>query len=167
MDSRREEELPTRPTLLNRLKNLDDQESWRDFFDSYWNLIYRVAIRSGLTEAEAQDVVQETVITVSRRIHQLDYDPQRGSFKGWLLQTTRWRIMDEFRKRAKLPAHQPADPDNARRTGRLDRLPDPTGGDFDQAYEEEWRKNLWQAALERVRRRVSPKQFQIFDLYVL
>lgn len=168
VDSQRDELLPTRPSLLSRLKDLDDQESWRDFFDSYWNLIYRMALRSGLTESEAQDVVQETVITVSKNIQQFQYDPARGSFKGWLLQTTRWKIMDEFRKRAKLPAQNaPPDADNARRTDLIERVPDPAGHDFDKAYEEEWQKNLWNAALERVRRSARPKQFQIFDLYIL
>jgi RNA polymerase sigma-70 factor (ECF subfamily) len=168
MDPQRDETLPTRPSLLSRLKDLDDQESWRDFFDSYWNLIYRMAIVAGLTQAEAQDVVQETVITVAKNIQQFKYDPARGSFKGWLLQTTRWRIMDEFRKRGTLPPQAPApDPDNTRRTDPIERVPDPASRDFEQVYEEEWQKNLWNAALERVRRRVRPKQYQIFDLYVL
>ena len=52
----------TRYSLLSRLQNWDDQESWKDFFDTYWRLIYAVAIKSGLTDAEAQDVVQETVV---------------------------------------------------------------------------------------------------------
>ena len=57
---------PTRYSLLSRLQNWDDQDSWRDFFDTYWRLIYSVAIKSGLTENEAQEVVQETVIAVAR-----------------------------------------------------------------------------------------------------
>jgi DNA-directed RNA polymerase specialized sigma24 family protein len=50
------------------LKNSEDQASWQDFFDTYGRLIYGVAIKSGLTEAEAQDAVQETVIAVARNI---------------------------------------------------------------------------------------------------
>ena len=34
--------LPTRQTLLSRLKNWDDQSSWREFFNLYWRLIYGV-----------------------------------------------------------------------------------------------------------------------------
>ena len=54
--------IPTRRTLLSRLKNFDDHLSWRNFFDTYWKLIYSVALKSGLRDAEAQEVVQETVI---------------------------------------------------------------------------------------------------------
>src|SRR5438132_294694 len=94
-----EDSLPTRHSLLSRLKNWDDSESWSDFFNTYWRLIFNFACKAGLTEAEAQDVVQQTVIEVSQKIREFKYDPKRGSFKTWLLQLTRWRIQDQFRKR--------------------------------------------------------------------
>ena len=81
--SRNEETwLPTRQTLLSKLKNWDDQSSWREFFNLYWRLIYGVARQAGLSEAEAQDVVQETIITVAKQIPQFRYDKSKGSFKS-------------------------------------------------------------------------------------
>ena len=77
--------LPTRRTLLSRLKKADDQAGWQEFFDTYWKLIYGVAIKAGLTDAEAQDAVQETVIAVSKHIGRFKYDPAQCSFKTWLL----------------------------------------------------------------------------------
>src|SRR5947207_6846915 len=93
--------IPTRHSLLNRLKDWADQESWQEFFDTYWRLIYNVAIKAGLTDTEAQEVVQETVIAVARKIGEFKTDSTHGSFSAWLMQLTRWRIVDEFRKRAK------------------------------------------------------------------
>ena len=87
-----EELIPTRASLLSRLKDQRDDESWHDFFNTYWKLVYSVALKAGLTEQEAQDVVQETLITVSRRIPEFRYDPAVCSFKTWLLNLTRWRI---------------------------------------------------------------------------
>src|SRR5580765_7675735 len=89
--------IPTRLSLLSRLKEWDDQESWRVFFNTYWKLIYNAAIRAGLSDAEAQDVVQETIIAVSKNI--LVYDAAKGSFKNFLMQQTRWRIVGQLRKR--------------------------------------------------------------------
>ena len=63
-----EDSIPTRYSLLSRLQDREDQDSWKDFFDTYWRLIYSFAIKSGLTDAEAQDVVQETVISVAQDI---------------------------------------------------------------------------------------------------
>src|SRR5438034_9333631 len=68
MPETKDELIPTRWSLLDRLKDLDDQESWRDFFDTYRSLIYSVALKSGLTDAEADDVVQETVISVAKKM---------------------------------------------------------------------------------------------------
>src|SRR5215468_8087965 len=89
----------TRATLLARLVNCDDQVSWQEFFDIYWRLIYSVARRSGLTDAEAQDVVQDTMVAVARHMPTFKYDPAIGSFKGWLLNLTRWRVIDQMRRR--------------------------------------------------------------------
>src|SRR6267143_4162679 len=93
--------LPTRQSLLSRLKDWDDHESWRDFFDTYWRLIYGLAVKSGLTNTEAQDVVQETLLAVAKEMPDFKYEPARGSFKGWLLEITRRRIANQVRKRLK------------------------------------------------------------------
>lgn len=166
MAGNRDEYLPTRNSLLGRLKDLDDQTSWRDFFNTYWKLIYNTAIRAGLSPADAEDVVQETVLTVTRRIKELKYDPALGSFKGWLLNTTRWRIADQFRKlnAGRIADHHHSENDG-RRTAAIERMPDDFN--WDEHWERDWQRNLMDAAIEKVKREVSPRQFQIFDLYVL
>src|ERR1041385_1484139 len=93
--------LPTRATLLGRLKDWKDEESWREFFQLYRRLIFSTAIKAGLTEAEAEDVVQETVLSVAKTIKEFQYDPQRCRFKSWLRHLTQKRIADCYRKRAR------------------------------------------------------------------
>src|SRR5712692_9813138 len=99
MSANSDDSIPTRKSLLIRLKDWDDQKSWQEFFDIYWKLIHAVAIQAGLNEAEAQDVVQETVISVAKKMGEFKTDPAFGSFKSWLLVITRRRIADQFRKR--------------------------------------------------------------------
>src|SRR5687767_10386730 len=117
--------IPTRRSLISRLKNWDDQASWNDFFQTYWQLIYGVAIKSGLTDAEAQEVVQETVILVAKKMPDFKYDPSLGSFKGWLLNTTRWRITDQLRKRKRQGVRTFQHGDTG--TAPMDRVEDPSG----------------------------------------
>src|SRR5437762_1140989 len=88
----------TRYSLLSRLHDWEDQKSWREFFDTYWRLIYSVAVKSGLNDSEAQDVVQETVISVAKDLHKFKRDRSLGSFRGWLRNVIRWRIADHLRK---------------------------------------------------------------------
>jgi RNA polymerase sigma-70 factor (ECF subfamily) len=159
---------PTRSSLLERLRDWKDHGTWLRFFETYWKLIYGFARRAGLTDAEAQDAVQETIITVSRKIEGFRYDTQKGHFKGWLLTIARWRIADQFRKRqgaeAQSQAYAIAD-----ETGRLavERLQDQSCDPLQTIWDEEWKKNLIDAAISRVKRQVDPKQFQIFDCYVI
>jgi len=77
---------------------MDDRESWRVFFDRYWRMLYKVARRAGLSEADAQDVVQETVVAVARRMPQFQYDASRGTFKQWLFRIVQRRIADHLRR---------------------------------------------------------------------
>src|SRR5215472_10696686 len=93
------ESIPTRASLLQRLKDLDDQSSWREFYDLYHDLIFSVARRAGLNELEAGEVVQTTLISVARKMPGFTYDPAKDSFKGWLLTVIRWRIRDQLAKR--------------------------------------------------------------------
>ncbi|MEI8341930.1 MAG: sigma-70 family RNA polymerase sigma factor, partial [Verrucomicrobiota bacterium] len=152
----------TRRSLVERLGDWHDQKNWRDFFDTYWKLIYSVACKAGLTDDEAQDVVQETIITVAKRVGGLKYDPALGSFKGWLLQITQWRIADQFRKRDPAQAAK-FTRDNTSRTATIERAPDPAGFDLESVWDAEWQANLLAAAAARVKRLVDARQYQIFD----
>ena len=162
-----EDPIPTRYTLLSRLEDRGDQDSWKDFFDTYWRLIYSVALKSGLTEAEAQDVVQETIISVARDIHKFERDRALGSFKGWLRNIIRWRIADQLRKRTR------ASWGDASKTGEdlprpdVAEIPDPADNAAESVWEEEWQSNLLKAAMEKIKPQVREEHYQIFDLYVI
>ena len=60
-------------------------------FDTYWHLIYGLAMKCGLTDAEAQDAVQETRLSAAKQMPELNDDPALGPLKGWLLLITRRR----------------------------------------------------------------------------
>jgi len=160
--------IPTRESLLSRLKDWDDAESWREFFDRYWRLIYSVAHKSGLTETEAQEVVQETLITVSRNIPDFKYNRKTGSFKSWLLHTTRWKINDQLRKRQRDDAvmHRRS-ASLTDRTATIERVADPAPAGLEGLWDEEWEHNIVTMAIDRVKQQVKPRQYQIFDLYVV
>jgi len=161
----RADPLPTRDSLLDRLRDWEDQTSWREFFDTYWKFIYGAAIRSGLSDQEAEDVVQETVLSVAKKMPEFVYDPAKCSFKGWLMHVTRLRVLDQFRRRQPAFAQAPAADADSRRTATVERVPDVAAGvQSDATWEEEWERNLVDAALERVKLRVKPEHYQIFHL---
>lgn len=159
--------LPTRQSLLSRLRDCQDQDGWREFFDTYWRLIYRVARQAGLDDATAQDVVQNTFIYLSRRMPKFRYDPARGSFKSWLCRVTRSRI-SVFRRRAEakeppLPEPMLEDED----VNVWESVPDPASDKVDEIWQREWEENLVKAALRRISPKVSAQQLMIFEMAAL
>ena len=165
--------LPTRRSLLTRLRQADDNIGWQEFFDTYWRLLYGVARKAGLSDAEAQDAVQDCVITVSRQMPKFRYEPERCSFKGWLLMILRQRVSRQFQKRIQPRADgdaaspQIVTSDEATDTNPVARLPDASGDQLDSIWEAEWQQHLIAVATERLKCQVSDAQFQIFDLHVL
>ena len=161
------ESIPTRRSLINRLKDWDDQQSWRDFFDTYWKLIYGVAIKTGLSDGQAQDIVQETLVAVAKQMPDFHYDPSLGSFKGWLLSITRRRIVDFLRKQGRqVPLQNPLS-DPSSQTAAIEKIPARDADEFEALWDREWQAHVLKAAVRRVKARVDPKQFQIYDCYVL
>jgi RNA polymerase sigma-70 factor (ECF subfamily) len=159
---------PTRQSLLERLRDLDDSAAWQEFFDTYWKLIYASAIRFGLSDDEAEEVVQETVIGIARKMDTFQYQPQTCSFKGWLMHVTRRRIIDRFRKRqSRRGVHipLPADTGTTEAEQPVQLRDDAAERAFEGLWDEEWQKNLIDAAMERVKRKVPAKQYQIFYLH--
>ena len=84
-----DEFIPTRLSLLSRLKRWDDQESWRDFFDTYWKFLYSVAIKAGLSDSDARDMVQETVVAVAKGLREGRFKAVAGQFVQGLAQADR------------------------------------------------------------------------------
>ena len=162
-----DEPLPTRRSLLNRLKDADDHTSWEEFHRTYRGLIFGVARQSGLNENEATEAVQDTLIAVAKKLPEFHYEPGKDSFKGWLLQITRWKVADQFRKRAPEVCGRPA--------GEADELSsvNPQAErwderqDFDLLWNAEWERHLLDRALARIKRQVNPEQYAVYHLNVI
>jgi RNA polymerase sigma factor (sigma-70 family) len=151
--------LATRSSLIRRVKELDDSEGWKEFFDTYRRSIHSLAMRCGLSRTESEEVVQETMVIVAKEMPSFNYDRSLGSFKGWLFTITRRTVSRQFKKR---------EPEAAQRQGDRDvllKMPEHAGG-FEAQWEQDWRNNMLDLAIDRVRRRIKPRQFQMFDLYV-
>jgi RNA polymerase sigma-70 factor (ECF subfamily) len=160
---------PTRQSLLSRLRDWQDQDGWREFFETYWRLVYNVARKAGLGDAQAQDVVQNTFIYLARRMPNFQYDRTRGSFKSWLRVVTRSRIHAFWRtekrknplERAPLPSDETDCPEV------LDAFSDPTQDALDQLWQREWEEHLVSTAFRRLRSRTSSQQLLIYRLAML
>ena len=156
----------TSASLLERLKDPADRTSWQRFHDTYAGLLFAVARRAGLGEADAQDAVQETLIDVAQQIRAFRYDRVRGRFKNWLLTILSRRIGRNFRKR-----HYKRDGVELPREERLGTAlegglaqPEP---EIEAAWEDEWHRHIYEKALDELRAAAKPMHYQIFQLHVI
>lgn len=156
----------TRPSLLHRLQAGDDVQGWQEFYRVYGKLIRDFALKAGLNEVEAEEVVQEVAIGVAKHLPGFSYDPKVCRFKTWLLNLTSWRIKDQFKKRARA-TQAAAQAGDDTRTDAMERIADPAPSDLERLFEAEWRSNLVAMALEKLTDRFTLKQIQVFDLLVV
>jgi len=136
----------TRPSLLLRLRNPQDERAWCEFVEIYEPLIERLARRKGLQHADARELVQEVLVAVSGAIDRFDTDPAAGSFRGWLFRISR-NLMINLLKREGRYATGTGNSDFQR---FLEEQPDPAC-DQTAEFDLEYRRQLFQWAAERVR----------------
>ena len=145
---------------------MSNARGWTRFYETYAPMIERFALRSKLTPAESQDVVQNTMIQVAKTIPEFEYDRDRGKFKSWLFTCAKWRIMDLHRARPKHTVDFQRNPATLGDDPELDTW-DPSVSIFDKLWEEEWEQQIQRDALAEVRKKTSGVHYQIFCLYVL
>src|SRR5579862_1832425 len=117
---------PTRSSLLRRVKNTEDQQSWQEFHDVYRSLVLAFARKAGLNDDEAEEAVQETLIAASRHLPEFQYDPKVCSFKTWLLNLAQWRVKDQLRKRLRQSRAASPAPSDDTATAAVERIADPS-----------------------------------------
>src|SRR5437016_12900521 len=96
----------TRVTLLSRLRrDPSDQGGWDEFVAQYGRHIYRWCRQWKLQDADAEDVTQDILVKLTRKLRAFAYDPSR-SFRSWLKTVAHhaWRNFEESRRRARAAA---------------------------------------------------------------
>ncbi|HJZ58536.1 MAG TPA: sigma-70 family RNA polymerase sigma factor [Gemmataceae bacterium] len=149
----------TRVTLLARIRDGRDADAWREFVQLYGPVVYRFARNRGLQDADAADLMQDVLRSVARNAHRMEYDPSRGTFRGWLYTVTRNKIYNFLNGQR----HRPRGTGDTDAQERLDATParDEDGPDAD--WEREYQRRLTARAMERVREEFQPATWQAFS----
>jgi RNA polymerase sigma factor (sigma-70 family) len=149
----------TRASLLIRLQDPSDQEAWQLFVDLYAPLIYGFLRKRGLQDADAADLMQEVLRSLAVSMARLNYDPRRGTFRGWLYTVTRNKLSNFLGKR------------NNRERGSGDsgvqaQLEQEAGADPEasELWEQEYQRRAFAWAAEQVREEFQESTWHAFWL---
>jgi RNA polymerase sigma-70 factor (ECF subfamily) len=130
--------------LLVRIRDLENGDAWKEFVEIYTPLIYGYCRKHGLQEADAADVAQEVMRVAAQAMPEFEYDAQRGKFRGWLFEITRYRLLKFFDRQRRMP--------QAATETTLQRFSDQEPGPDEQArWEQDYRQRLFDWAAEKAR----------------
>jgi RNA polymerase sigma-70 factor (ECF subfamily) len=147
----------TRGSLLLRLRDPQDHEAWLEFVALYEPVIYRLLRRNGLQDADAQEIMQELFLAVSRNIDRWDPAKERGAFRGWLHRVARNLTINWLKQRER---HVMAIGGSGLQA-LLDRLPAAEGPESAE-FDRELRRALFRRAAEQVRSEVQLATWRAF-----
>jgi RNA polymerase sigma factor (sigma-70 family) len=145
----------TRPSLLLRVRDANDDVAWAQFVEIYTPLIFGFCRNRGLQDADAADVAQEVMRAVSRSINRFDYKPDRGTFRSWLFTVTRNKFNNFLEKRRTHPQG----------TGEtvvqelMEAQPCP---EKDDTWDVEYYRRLFEWACHQIRGEFNEKTWQAF-----
>lgn len=153
----------TSESLLEGLR-AGDRGAWHRLWQCYAPLIAAYARRAQLSDPDAADVVQETLIAVHRAFAEMTspFDRTQGRFRHWLGGIVRHKIDDVRRQRARRVRSG-----GAAQIGPNIDLAELAAPPSNDVWDVEWQRNTLRRALEQVATEVEPVIFQAFWLYVI
>jgi len=148
----------TRQTLIQRVKNQHDDPSWEEFAGIYRGYIYTVIRNMGITESDRDELVQQTLIKLWRKLPEIDCE-HSGRFRSWLSTVTKNCVIDFIRKRKREAALQEKAADREKIEQMNAVLPD-----IDRISEKAWKQHLASMALDNIEPHFSGKAVKVFRL---
>src|SRR5690606_32259662 len=147
----------TRASLLARLASTDDRATWLEFFDRYGTLLHGYARSRGLQAVDADDVVQDVLLSLMRVMPGFRYDPARGRFRSYLRTVTARAVSAKIRQNRPAAALRDLETTD----------PALTCDDDDQIWEEEWRRYHVRRAMRVVEREFCERDRRAFTRYAV
>ncbi len=146
----------TKPSLILRLKDLNDVQAWNEFAEIYEPLVYRLACKMGMQHADALDAKQEVMLHLAKVVEEWRQQPG-GSFHGWLYRVAR-NVMLRYVERHR------RDPKGTGDTQHQVCMTDieAPGSQLTAEFDIEFKRQIFAWAIQRIRSEVEPTTWQAF-----
>ena len=147
---------PTRQTLIARLRDQYDEESWEIFTRIYQRYIYVVIRRMNLSHSEAEDLVQEILLKVWKKLPEFNYNPDKAHFRTWLSTVIKNRVISYFRSNQ---SHN-----NKLNKAALELNQTYSDNEIDAIIRREWESYITNMAMERIKKSFPGQALQVFEM---
>jgi RNA polymerase sigma factor (sigma-70 family) len=154
-----EDQYQTRATLIQRVQNQQDEQSWAEFVHVYRRYIYAIIRSMNISEHDTEDILQQVLINLWNSLPKMDYE-KINRFRSWLSTVTKNCVTDFIRKRTREAKRlEKAGQDDTLTYLKAIRLPE-----IDSIAEREWEVHLTNIALENIEPLFSGKAVDAFRL---
>ncbi len=130
----------THMTLIQRVKDRMDQQSWEEFTTFYSPYIMGILNKAGIKYDFVEDLCQEILLRIWKSIENFEYDPSKCKFRTWLGTVCRNHIYNFYERVEK--KYDNVDMDESY-------LP-PGEADINEIIEKEWQVYIAKKAFEKV-----------------
>lgn len=154
--------MDTSPTLLNAIRGSGDADAWTELVGLYGPLIRGWLVRIGARQSDVDDMVQEVLTVVVRRVDEFERNPQAGSFRSWLrkIAVNCWRV--HIRKQ-----QRQADAVGGTQFGEfVAELEDPDSG-LSRLWNREHDQHVIEHLFKEIRNEVSENTWRAFERFAL
>lgn len=148
----------TRLSLLMRVRDAHDRLAWEQFVGLYAPLVYGFARKKGLQDADAADIAQDVLTSVAQQMRQWEYDPDRGTFRGWLFTIARNRLKNWQSSTARRIAAAGGDDHH-------EFLQTQSATNFDEdEWDSDYARRVFRWAADQIREQVADQTWRAFEL---
>jgi RNA polymerase sigma-70 factor (ECF subfamily) len=144
-------------SLLDRARQDASDGSWDRLMDVYSPLLHGWLARMGVQSADADDLVQEILFTVSRELRDFRHSGRTGAFRSWLRTILSHRAREFWRS----SKYRPAAAGGTSWAERLEQLADEKS-DASREWDLEHDRHVMAQLLVQVRPRFEPKTWEAF-----
>lgn len=149
-------------TLLNRLRDSSDSESWNRLVQLYAPLIRTWLRKFEVQESDADDLLQEVLLAVSKDLGAFEHGGHTGAFRGWLRAILVNRLRNFWRTRDR----KPPSPGGSSMDQKLAQLDDPASA-LTLIWNEEHDQHVLSELLSLVKPQFSEQTWQAFSKVAL
>lgn len=144
-------------SLIDRICRGNDTAAWHRFAEVYTPLLRIWIARYEVQAADADDVIQEVLVTVANELPDFKHNQRRGAFRAWLRTILVHRLQRHFDKKRRHPVAL----GDSKVLQRLEELQDPTS-ELSSTWDKEHDRHVLLHLLRLISPRFSESTVQAF-----